>query len=264
MTNGTSDYLQNLVKMSFFSGPFSEESSQWAEALTIFYWAWYISWAPFVGSFIARVSKGRTIREFVIGVIVAPTLFAIIWFSTFGGAALSLDIFSGIKISDVINTQGVEFAIFALLEQFPWSFATSLLAIILLFTYFVSSADSATYILGVQTSGGNLDPSNRLKATWGVMVAGTTTHLLWVGGINTLQTTLMIAALPVVILMILMSVSVYKSLREEDKVGQSGKTQSSQSKQHNICIRIVYNLKANRRDYNQFYSAVFFYDKIDN
>ncbi|WP_227940011.1 BCCT family transporter [Alkalihalobacillus deserti] len=228
--NGTGDYLHNLVKMSFFTEPFSEESSKWVQGWTVFYWAWYISWAPFIGSFIARVSKGRTIREFVIGVIAAPTVFGIIWFSTFGGAALSLELFSGIKISDVINTQGVEFAIFALLEQFPWSFTSSLLALILLFTYFVSSADSATYVLSVQTSGGNLNPSNWLKFIWGLMVAGTTALLLWVGGLNALQTTLMIAAFPVVVLMILMNVSLYKSLREEEIAGQSSKIHSSHVK----------------------------------
>ncbi|MFC2947647.1 BCCT family transporter [Virgibacillus sediminis] len=220
ISNSTSDYLQNLVGMSLFAGSFSEQSSLWVEDWTIFYWAWYISWAPYVGSFIARVSKGRTIREFVLGVIAAPTAFGIIWFSTFGGTALSFDLFSEVGISQVMNTQGVEYAIFVLLDQFPLSFASSLLAIVLLFTYFIASADSATYVLGIQTTG-NLNPSNKIKFIWGVIVSGVTSLLLWIGGLNALQTTLMIVALPIVILMILMNISLFKSLKEEEEVANS-------------------------------------------
>ncbi|MFP3488522.1 BCCT family transporter, partial [Staphylococcus sp. SIMBA_130] len=144
-------YIQNLPSMSLRMRPF--EGSSWIQSWTIFYWAWWIAWAPFVGTFIARVSKGRTIREFVLGVLLVPTIFGALWFSVFGGSAISLDM-AGTGIYDIINNQGMEVALFAVLEQYPLGTLMSIIAILLISTFFITSADSATFVLGMQTTNG--------------------------------------------------------------------------------------------------------------
>lgn len=235
MMTGTGQYLQNIVNMSFFSGVFNADSATWILDWPVFYWAWYISWAPFVGLFIARVSRGRTIKEFVIGVIIAPTIWGIIWFSVFGGAGLYQELFVGTAISDLIAAEGIEVALFALLESYPFTLLASLLGITLLFTYFISSADSATLVLSMQTSNGSMSPSYRLKLFWGVTLSSITLLLLWVGGMSALQSAMISLAFPVVILMVLMMVSLYKVLKSEfDEIPSESKVENTVAKPENL------------------------------
>lgn len=218
LVHGTGDYFSNLLQTSFFMSPFDEESGKWVQAWTVFYWAWYISWAPYVGSFIARVSKGRTIREFIIGTLLVPTAFGIIWFSTFGGTGLKLQLLEGVDLVSVINNLGIEYALFAMLENYPIVMGTSILAIVLLFTYFIASADSATYILAIQSSHGHDEPTYKLKLIWGVVISSTAAILLYVGGLSALQDTMIVMAFPVVAMMILMQVCLIKSLMKDNKI----------------------------------------------
>lgn len=215
LVNGTGDYFSNLLKTSFFIEPFDTDSNMWVQGWTVFYWAWYISWAPYVGSFIARVSKGRTIREFIIGTLIAPTIFGIIWFSVFGGTGLKLQMLEGVDLVGVINNMGVEYALFAMLENYPIVIGTSILAIVLLFTYFIASADSATYILSMQSSDGLAEPINSTKIIWGVVISSSAAVLLYVGGLPALRDTMIITALPVVILMILMQICLIKAIKQD-------------------------------------------------
>ncbi|TDL80050.1 glycine betaine uptake BCCT transporter [Peribacillus frigoritolerans] len=207
-------YLQNLTYMSFRLTPFTEGST-WVQDWTIFYWAWWISWAPFVGTFIARISRGRTIREFLIGVLAVPTIFGALWFSVFGGSALYLQHFMKKPIMDIINDRGMEVALFAVLEQFPLGTFMSLLAILLISTFFITSADSATFVLGMQTTDGDLNPSGKVKFVWGIIQSAAAVILLWMGGLEALQRASIIAALPFAVIMILMVISLLKSLRRE-------------------------------------------------
>lgn len=207
-------YLQNLTYMSFRLTPFNEEST-WVQDWTIFYWAWWISWAPFVGTFIARISRGRTIREFLIGVLAVPTIFGALWFSVFGGSALYLQHFMKKPIMDIVNDKGMEVALFAVLEQFPFGMFMSLLAILLISTFFITSADSATFVLGMQTTDGDLNPPNKIKFIWGFIQSAAAAVLLWIGGLEALQRASIIAALPFAVIMILMVISLMKSLRRE-------------------------------------------------
>lgn len=199
-------YISNLVPMSLTLTPFSE--SDWLGTNTIFFWAWHISWAPFMGLFIARISKGRTIRQFMTGVLLVPSVIAIIWFTSFGGTALDLEI-NGPGGLAALVTSDVELALFATLEGLPLGTLTSIIAVLLIFIFFITSADSATYVLGAMTSRGSLVPSMSIKLVWGLLIAGTASVLLLSGGggLDALQTASIIAALPFAIIMILLIVS---------------------------------------------------------
>ncbi|MBD1380902.1 glycine betaine uptake BCCT transporter [Metabacillus arenae] len=213
-TTTLGSYIQNLPSLSFRLTPFDQENT-WVQDWTLFYWAWWISWAPFVGTFIARISKGRTVREFVIGVLAVPTIFGALWFSVFGGAGLFLQHFQGIEIIEIINERGTEVALFAVLENFPMGTFMSILAILLICTFFITSADSATFVLGMQTTNGSLNPPNSVKFVWGLIQSATAAILLYTGGLEALQTAAIIVALPFAIIMILMVVALWRTLFKE-------------------------------------------------
>lgn len=206
-------YLQNLPSMSFKLSPF--EQSSWTQNWTIFYWAWWIAWAPFVGTFIARVSKGRTVREFILGVLLVPTIFGALWFSVFGGTGMHQEYFSDANLQQLISDQGAEVALFSVLEQVPLGSVMSIIAILLITTFFITSADSATFVLGMQTTNGDLDPSNQVKFIWGIVQSSAASILLWQGGLQALQTAAIIAAFPFTIIMIMMVFSLLKAFQEE-------------------------------------------------
>jgi glycine betaine transporter len=212
-TNTIGTYLQSLPSMSFRLSPLNEEVRSWINGWTIFYWAWWIAWAPFVGIFIARVSKGRTIREFVFGVLLVPAIIGFLWFSTFGGSAIMLE------HEGVANISGLatEESLFGVLANYPLSSVTSILAIILIGTFFITSADSGTFVLGMMTTNGSLTPGNKIKFTWGIMLAAISLVLLYSGGLQALQNTMIVAALPFSIIMGLMAYSLIKALSKEAK-----------------------------------------------
>ncbi|WLR52162.1 BCCT family transporter [Bacillus tianshenii] len=222
MTIGS--YVQNLPSMSFKLSPF--EQNTWIQDWTIFYWAWWIAWAPFVGTFIARISRGRTIREFIIGVLAVPTIFGGLWFSVFGGSAIFLER-QGAGIYQVMNDSGMEIALFEVLQNFPLGFFMSAIAIFLISTFFITSADSATFVLGMQTTNGSLNPPNSVKFIWGIIQSSTAAILLWTGGLGALQTASIIAAFPFTIIMILMVFAMLKSFKEEKIVTVRYKTKGN-------------------------------------
>ncbi|MFC0470584.1 BCCT family transporter [Halalkalibacter kiskunsagensis] len=214
-TQGIGSYIQNLAGMSFRLDVYNPETT-WVEGWTIFYWAWWISWAPFVGTFIARVSKGRTIREFVIGVLAVPSLFGAFWFAVFGGTGIQMQRLGTADIMDTMTTGGMEVALFAVLEQFPLGLVLSIIAVFLISSFFVTSADSATVVLGMQTTNGNLNPPNSVKFVWGLIISATAAVLLSTDkGLGALQTAAIIAALPFTIIMIMMVFALMKSLKLE-------------------------------------------------
>ena len=207
-------YITNFLKMSLTLTPYS--NSEWLGANTIFFWAWHISWAPFMGLFIARISKGRTIREFIAGVLIAPAVIALLWFTTFGSTALHIEIYGAGGIGALVNSE-VEIALFALLSGLPFELITSTVAMFLIFIFFVTSADSATYVLASMTANGTLNPSLHLKLIWGFLMAGTASVLLLSGGggLDALQTASIIAALPFAIIMLFMIISMLILLKRD-------------------------------------------------
>jgi glycine betaine transporter len=211
-TNTLGAYLSDLVRMSLRMTPFRESS--WVGDWTIFYWAWWISWSPFVGLFIARVSRGRTIRQFVLGTVIAPTLVGFAWFSVFGGTALHMVIFDGVPLLEAVRTDAST-TIFAMFEAMPFGRAMSVAATVLVLVFFVTSGDSATLVLSMMSTGGNPDPSGRVKLMWGVLVAAIAASLMLAGGIRALQTATMVFALPFVVVVVLMAVSVTRAIHHD-------------------------------------------------
>ena len=209
LSNGIGLYLENFISQSLYI----DQSGKWVAQWRVFYWAMWIAWIPFVGIFIARISKGRTIREFIIGVTLAPALACIIWFAVFGTLGMNLGLDFAKDATMVTET-----ALFKVFLNYPFGKILSVVAMILLCTFFVSSADSATYVLGMFTSDGDLNPSNKKKITWGVIQALLAVVLLISGGLETLQTVSIVSAFPFAIIMLISIVSITKALKEEVKL----------------------------------------------
>jgi len=211
-TNTLGSYLSEFVRMSLRMTPFRENS--WVGDWTIFYWAWWLSWSPFVGLFIARVSRGRTIRQFIIGTVLAPTLVGFVWFSVFGGAALTMEIFQGVPVAAAVKAD-VSTAMFAMFNALPMGAVMSVVATLLVMVFFVTSGDSATLVLAMMSTGGNPNPPNRVKIMWGVLVAAIAVSLLLAGGLKAMQTATIVFALPFSVVLVLMAVSVTRAIHQD-------------------------------------------------
>lgn len=211
-TSTLGSYLSEFVRMSLRMTPFRESS--WIGDWTIFYWAWWISWSPFVGLFIARVSRGRTIRQFIVGTVMAPTLVGFVWFSVFGGAALYMEIFQGVPVAAAVKAD-VSTAMFALFSALPLGGVMALVATLLVLVFFVTSGDSATLVLAMMSSKGNPNPPNRIKIMWGVLVSGIAMSLLLAGGLKAVQTATIVFALPFSVVLVLMAVSVTRAIHQD-------------------------------------------------
>ncbi|RYF71721.1 MAG: glycine/betaine ABC transporter permease, partial [Comamonadaceae bacterium] len=164
--------------------------------------------------FIARVSRGRTIREFLLGTVLAPTLVGFAWFSVFGGTALHLEIFNAAPLTEAVKAD-VSTAIFAMFDALPFGAVMSVVATVVVLVFFITSGDSATLVLGMMSSGGNPDPSNRVKLVWGLLVAAIATSLMLVGGIKSVQTATIVFALPFSIVVVLMAISVTRAIHAD-------------------------------------------------
>ena len=212
--DATGAYLYNFIPMSLDSGAFG--GGEWLNSWTIFYWAWWISWAPFVGTFLARISRGRTIREYLLGVLIVPSGVSLIWFAILGGSAIDLQL-SG--QADLIQAAAKpEVALFTTLEQFPLSAISSFLVIILVSLFFVSGADAASVVMGTMSSRGALEPSRAVVVVWGTLTGLSAAVLLVAGGLTGLQQAAIIAAAPFVIIMLGTCVGLMKEMREEHYV----------------------------------------------
>lgn len=211
-SNTLGSYLTYIVRMSLRSTPFRD--SEWVGNWTIFYWAWWISWSPFVGLFIARVSRGRTIREFIVGTVVAPSLAAFVWFSVFGGTALHMEIWQHVPLSEAVKAD-VATALFAMFAAMPFGLIMSVVATMLVLVFFITSGDSAVLVLGMMSTNGNPNPPNKVKVLWGVLVAGIAVSLLLAGGLEAVQTATILFALPFAIVIVLMVVALWRALRED-------------------------------------------------
>ena len=200
-------YLNQLVTMSLRMSPFT--GATWVADWTIFYWAWWIAWAPFVGAFIARVSRGRSVREFVVGVVLTPALLSFAWFAVFGGSALWAQ-FTGQADLLAALANGHETVLFALFDILPGSIVLAIMAVLLLVIFFVTSADSAVLVLSSMSTEEAGDPPLARKLAWGVAVALIAAALLLAGGLDALQGMIIIAALPFALLMLLVMWALYR------------------------------------------------------
>ncbi len=211
-TLGIGDYISNFIQYSLRLEPYV--GGTWVRDWTIFYWAWAISWSPFVGAFVARVSKGRTIRQFIAGVMVVPPVIACVWVATFGGTALYKDLNENAGIAEAVNND-ITVALFQVFDTLPMSFFMSVLAILLIFTFLITSADSASHILASMTTEGSLIPPLFQKLVWGVLISAIAGVLLFAGGLDALQTASLVAAVPFTVIMLILIVAIFKMLRRE-------------------------------------------------
>ncbi|WP_435156550.1 BCCT family transporter [Haladaptatus sp. DFWS20] len=217
---GLGTYFGNLLSLSFFTGTQGEGAAT-VSGWTVFYWAWWIAWSPFVGMFIARISKGRTVREFVIGVLFLPSLFSTIWLSTFGGSALYNSLNSNGQVLSIYNEAGQTVAMFALLEQFPLGAISGGLATLLVITFFVTSSDSGSLVVDHLTSGGKHDVPKVQRIFWAVTEGAVAALLLWGGGLDALQTAAIATGFPLALVLILMCFTVYQGLNNEYEILES-------------------------------------------
>ncbi|MGH3883508.1 MAG: BCCT family transporter, partial [Pseudonocardiaceae bacterium] len=226
------DYFRDMATMSARTAAAGGDATNaWLSSWTIFYWAWWISWTPFVGMFIARISRGRTIRQFVVGVIAVPSVVSLVWFAIFGGAAISAQRGG----TDIAGQGGVEAQLFGLLDTFPLAGATSLLVMVLVAIFFVSGADAASMVLGTLSQRGNQNPQTWNVIFWGSATGAVAVVMLLVGGetaLDGLQTLTIIAAAPFSVLMILLCISLARDLRTDPMIVADQAIEKHLRKQH--------------------------------
>ena len=236
---GTSGYAQSVIGMSLWSD--TQNDADWQNWWTAFYWAWWLTWAPFVGTFIARISRGRTIRQLVMGSLIIPVLFSFVWIGTFGGAALSYEKADRVSHQQQVQSQGLQgeaaeftggaillatkadttsslFTLFDKIEQSSGLAIGNLLgalASLLIVTYFVTSADSGTLVVSTLAARGNMHPPAWSRVAWGLMVGAIAAALLWSGGLKSVQTASICAALPIGVILVLMALALHRALLSE-------------------------------------------------
>ncbi len=226
------DYFRDMASMSARTAAAGGDATNtWLSSWTIFYWAWWISWTPFVGMFIARISRGRTIRQFVVGVIAVPSVVSLLWFAIFGGAAISAQ--SG--GTDIAGRGDVEAQLFGLLDTFPLAGATSVLVMVLVAIFFVSGADAASVVLGALSQRGSQSPQTWSVIFWGTATGAVAVVMLLVGGetaLAGLQTLTIIAAAPFLLLMIVLCISLARDLRTDPMIVADRAIEQQLRKQH--------------------------------
>ncbi|MCK6079385.1 BCCT family transporter [Microbacterium sp. EYE_5] len=212
-------YLQDFIGLSFSVSAFQgAEGQAWQATWTSFYWGWWISWAPFVGIFIARVSRGRTVREFVMGVLIVPTLVGVLWFAVLGGSAVKLELDQPGTMTQADGTVNVEGALFQLFEYLPASLLLTIGALILIALFFVTSADSGALVMGMIATGGDPEPSKPVRTLFTLITALLAIALLIAGGLTALQTAAIIIALPFSIVMLLICWATVVAFQRERRI----------------------------------------------
>jgi choline/glycine/proline betaine transport protein len=211
------NYLSGFFDKSFWTESYRQ--TNWQNQWTIFYWSWWISWSPFVGMFIARISRGRTVQEYVLSVLIVPTLLTFLWITAFGGSAIFLELNGA---SDLISAvqDNVATSIYHLFENFPLAEVTNFAAIVLVISFFVTSSDSGSLVVDAFTSGGKLKSPVTQRVFWASMEGAVAAILLIGGGLKALQTAAITTGLPFAVILIIMAVSLRKGLQKEHEKEQ--------------------------------------------
>ena len=207
-------YLANLPKLSLWTEAYGRGT--WQHSWTIFYWAWWIAWSPFVGIFIARISRGRTIREFLLCVLLVPSLMTFLWLTIFGNSALFSELYGNGGITAAVN-DNVATALFVLLDSFPWSAFTSALSVVVITAFFVTSSDSASLVVDIITAGGHPNPPTIQRIFWAIVEGVVAAVLLLSGGLGALQTGVIITGLPFALIILLIGFSLLRGLKDDEQ-----------------------------------------------
>ncbi|ACN13245.1 BetL [Desulforapulum autotrophicum HRM2] len=213
MVQSAGSYISNFVSTSLWTDV-NKTKGEWLHWWTVFYWIWWISWGPFCGGFLARISRGRTIREFVLGVVLVPTLVGIVWFSIVGGAAQHAQITGTANLAMALD-QDMGSGIYVLLSTYPWGSGVCFIVLVNLIIFLITSADSASFFVAMQMSNGETEPTNAMKFIWGTVIGSLALVLLVSGGLKALQKASIIAGAPFGIVILFMAVSLFRMLKKE-------------------------------------------------
>ena len=206
-------YVTALIAVSFRLFPF-EDLGGWSAGWTLTYLIWWIAWGPFIGIFVARISRGRTIREFCAGVILVPTVFSMLWFAVFGGTGFYIEMFGGGGLKELIFEDATK-ALYAFLAYFPGGTILNTLAVTLMFIFLVTSADSGTFVLSMMTTNGNLNPPVLQKMVWGTLIAALTVGTLFTGSVTVAKAMAVTGAIPFTAIVLLQLVGFFREIRSE-------------------------------------------------
>jgi choline/glycine/proline betaine transport protein len=202
-------YLQNLPALSTWNETY--EATDWQNGWTVFYWGWWIAWSPFVGMFIARVSFGRHIRQFIMGVLFVPTAVTFLWLTVFGDSAIYIEMFGSGGLAKAVQ-ENVPVSLFVFLENFPLTQITSILAVVVVISFFVTSSDSGSMVIDIITAGGNPDPPKPQRLFWAILEGVVAAALLIGGGLVALQTAAITTGLPFAVVILFMCWAIHRGL----------------------------------------------------
>ncbi|MHB0776138.1 BCCT family transporter [Halomonas sp. WWR20] len=211
-------FFENLASyithLPALSNPFGREDANFSEGWTAFYWAWWVSWSPFVGMFIARVSRGRTVREFLIAVLLVPSLVSVLWMTAFGGTAIHQLVASGFE---GVRDADLELQLFTMLGQLPWTAITSFIGIVLVMVFFITSSDSGSLVIDTITAGGKVDAPKPQRVFWALIEGAIAIALLLGGGLTALQAAVITTGLPFTLVLLAACYAIIKGLMSEPK-----------------------------------------------
>jgi choline/glycine/proline betaine transport protein len=212
----TGTYLQELVSLSFYTVPYQDQG--WRSGWSLFYWSWWIAWSPFVGIFLARISKGRTIREFLTGILIVPSLITFLWLSIFGNSAYWL--FKNNQGENILkaisDSETVPYAFFMFLEQLPFANFSSFIAVLVIASFFITSSDSGSFVIDIVSAAGNPDPPVSQRVFWAIIEGAVAAVLLAFGGLQGLQMASITCALPLCILLFVALIGFLRTIKENN------------------------------------------------
>ncbi len=238
----TGNYFSSLLEIATWTESYT--GKDWQNSWTVFYWGWWIAWSPFVGMFIARISKGRTIQEFILGVLIVPSLVTFFWISAFGSSAIQETLLGNNAIVDAVN-EDVAIALFVFLEEYPIAIVLNLVAVLLIAGFFVTSSDSGSLVIDSLTSGGKIDAPVGQRIFWALTEGAVAAVLLVGGGLQALQTASIVTGLPFAFILLFMCYSLYKGLDEDLKKIKQKESQKELENYEEIVANIVKKRKDN-------------------
>lgn len=241
----TGSYLFSFLDIASWTESYS--GNNWQNNWTVFYWGWWIAWSPFVGMFIARISKGRTIREFVLGVLIVPTLITFLWITAFGSTSIQHSLLGDQGIVNAVN-DNVATALFVFLENFPFSTALNVIGVILVIGFFVTSSDSGSLVVDSLTSGGKIDAPVGQRIFWALAEGVVAAVLLVGGGLQALQTASIVTGLPFAFILLFMCYSLYNGVKEEYQKAEEKKAQKELESYEEVVSDIIKRRSENKHN----------------
>lgn len=232
----TGSYFYSLLQISTWTESYT--GNKWQNVWTIFYWGWWIAWSPFVGMFIARISKGRTIKEFILGVLIVPTLVTFFWMSAFGSTSIQQALVGNDTIVNAVDTN-IATALFVFLENYPFATVLNIVGIILIAGFFVTSSDSGSLVIDSLTTGGKIDAPVGQRIFWALTEGTVAAVLLVGGGLQALQTAVIVTGLPLAFILLFMCYSLYTALKEEHHKGEEKKALKEAESYENTISEII-------------------------